>query len=289
MTCYGHFLINVKHKVIKKYHEHRNTDVPRILISHAASYWLGLVKVLCGNKAPRVKRQVASIDKKSDFRVKSSPFRTSISHEGSSSQKKQTASKTVTSAKVHVPSPRIHSFEEAKIQGGERRIRPRTGSNVVVSDSEQHTQEEPSVTIGKERKTSKTGNSVLSGPNKNIMDSVKDGPFKKHAASGSNAKLSPKRKFKAKQTPCRKYYIPSTDTKTFQINNKGHLQCHQDPNLIHKPNDMGKLPGSREAPIYHEPGTVSCKTVEDSKKLYSNSFDKLGSLKGSTTSEWTPQ
>ena len=64
------------------------------------------------------------------------------------------------------------------------------------------------------------------------------------------------------------YYRPSDDTKTFQINNKGHLQCLQDPNLIHRPNDKGKLPGSREAPIYHEPGTVSCKTMEDLKKLY---------------------
>ena len=27
-------------------------------------------------------------------------------------------------------------------------------------------------------------------------------------------------------------------------------------------------------------GTVSCKTVEDLKKLYPNSFDRLGSLKG---------
>ena len=52
------------------------------------------------------------------------------------------------------------------------------------------------------------------------------------------------------------------------------------PKLIHRPNDKGKLPGSREAPIYHEPGTVSCKTVEDLKKLYPNSFDRLGSLKG---------
>ena len=51
MMCYGHFLIDVKDKVTKKYHPIRfyvmNTDVPRILISHAASYWLGLVKVLC--------------------------------------------------------------------------------------------------------------------------------------------------------------------------------------------------------------------------------------------------
>ena len=121
---------------------------------------------------------------------------------------------------------------------------------------------------------------VLSGPNKSIMDRVKNGPFRNAKAGSSDAKPSPKRKHTRKQTPCRKFYRPSNDTKTFQINNKGHLQCHQDPNLIHKPNDKGKLPGSREAPIYHEPGTVSCKTVEDLKKLYPDSFDRLGSLKG---------
>ena len=124
MTCYGHLLIDVKDKVTKRYHPIRfyvmNTDVPRILISHAASYWLGLVKVLCDNKAPRIKRQVASIDKKSDFRAKSSHFRTSTPNTASSSQKKQMTSKTVTSGKVHIPSPRMHSFEDAKIQGGKR-------------------------------------------------------------------------------------------------------------------------------------------------------------------------
>ena len=279
-----HFLIDVKDKVTKKYHPIRfyvmNTDVPRILISHAASYWLGLVKVLCDNKAPRVKRQVASIDKKSDFRAKSDPFRTSTSNTESSSQKKQTMSKMVTSEKVHVPSPRMHSFRDAKIQGGKRRIGASSGGDVDVSDGEQHSLEEPSATTGKELKTSKTGNSVLSRPNKKIMDNVKDGPFRKHTTGSSNAKLGSKRKHTSKEAPRRKYYIPSNDTKTVQINNKGHLQCHQDPNLIHKPNDKGKLPGSREAPIYHEPGTVSCKTMEHLKKLYPNSFDRLGSLKG---------
>ena len=272
MTCYGHFLIDVKDKVTKKYHPIRfymmNTDMPRILISHAASYWLGLVKVLCDNKTPRIKRQVASIDKKSDFRAKSSPFRTSTSNTGSSSQKKQTTSKTVTSGKVHIPSPRMQSSKDAKIQGGKGAIKMRPGRDVDVSDGEQHSPEQPSVTTGKEPKTSKSGNSGLSGPNKKITDSVKDSPFRKHTAGSSNAKLSPKRKHTSKEAPRRKYYMPSNDTKTFQINNKGHLQCHQDPNLIHKPNDKGKLPGSREAPIYHEPGTVSCKTVEDLKKLY---------------------
>ena len=92
-----------------------------------------------------------------------------------------------------------------------------------VCDREQHTQGEPSVTIGKELKTSKTGNSVLSGPNKNITDSTKDSPFRNAEATGSNVKLGPKRSNKSKQIPCRKYYMPSNDTKTFQINNKGHL------------------------------------------------------------------
>ena len=56
LMCYGHFLIDVKDKVTKKYHPIRfymmNTDMPEILISHVASYWLGLVKVLCRNQAP---------------------------------------------------------------------------------------------------------------------------------------------------------------------------------------------------------------------------------------------
>ena len=284
MMCYGHFLIDVKDKVTKKYHPIRfyvmNTDMPRILISHAASYWLGLVKVLCDNKTPRIKRQVASIDKKSDFRVKSGPFRTSTSNMGSSSQKKQTMSKTVTSGKVHVPSPRMQNFEDTKIQRGKGAIKMRPGRDVDISDGERQSPEEPSATNGKEPKTPKLGNSVLSGPNKKITDSVKDGPFRKHAAGSSNAKDGPKRKHTSKEAPCRKYYMPSNDTKTFQINSKGHLQCLEDPNLIHKPNDKGKLPGSREAPIYHEPGTVSCKTMEDLTKLYPNSFDRLWSLKG---------
>ena len=168
MMCYGHLLIDVKDKVTKKYHPIRfyvmNTDVPRILISHAASYWLGLVKVLCDNKAPRIKRQVASIDKKSDFRAKSSHFRTSTPNMASSSQKKQMTSKTVTSGKVHVLSPRMHSFEDAKIKGGKRANKLRSGRDVDVSDEKQHSPEEPSVTAGKEPKTSKSGNSVHSGP-----------------------------------------------------------------------------------------------------------------------------
>ena len=111
------------------------------------------------------------------------------------------------------------------------------------------------------------------------MSKFKDGPFSK-GTGGAPSKDGPKRTHTSKKTPRRSYYQPSDDTKTFKVNNQGHLQCSEDPNLIFKLNDKGKIPGSREAPIYHEPGTVSCKTVEDLKKLYPNSFDRLGSLKG---------
>ena len=250
-----------------------NTDVPRILISHAASFWLGLVRVLCDNKAPRIKRQVASIDKKSDFQAKSGHFRTSISNLACSSQKKQTTPKTVTSGASNIPSPRMHSFEDAKLQTRKKATGVRPGKDVDVSNGEQHSQDEASATTGKEPKTSKQGNSVHSGPNKKITDRVKDCPFSNKTGNNSNAKHGPKMKDTSKKAPRRRYYRPSNDTKTFQINNKGHLQCLQDPKLIHKPNDKGKLPGSREAPIYHEPGTVSCKTVEDLKKLYNIRID----------------
>ena len=142
----------------------------------------------------------------------------------------------------------MHNFEDAKIQGRKKATGVRSGRDVDVSDGEQHSQEEPSATNGKELKTSKMGNSVHSGPNKKITDNVKDGPFSNQTAGSSKAKSSPKMKHTSKKAPCRKYYRPSNDDKTFQINNKGHLQCLQDPNLIHRPNDKGKLPGSREAP-----------------------------------------
>ena len=79
----------------------------------------------------------------------------------------------------------------------------RPGREVDVSDGEQHSQEEPSATTGKEPKTSKSGNSVHSGPNKNITDSVKDGPFSNQTASNFNAKSGPKMKHTSKNSPIR--------------------------------------------------------------------------------------
>ena len=116
MTCYGHILIDVKDKVTKKYHPIRfyvmNTDVPRILISHAASYWLGLVRVLCDNKAPRIKRQVASIDKKSDLKAKSGHFQDQFTKYG-----KQLSEETDDTEDGHFRKGQHYKSKDAQFRG----------------------------------------------------------------------------------------------------------------------------------------------------------------------------
>ena len=52
----------------KKFHPVRyyvvDREEARVLISHATTTWLGLVKVIWKNKAPKIKRQVASVSQK---------------------------------------------------------------------------------------------------------------------------------------------------------------------------------------------------------------------------------
>ena len=126
--------------------------------------------MLCDNKAPRIKRQVASIDKKSDFRVKSGPFRTSTQHLGSSSQKKQTSSKTVTSAKLPVPSPTVHSFED--VTRNRSHIRPRSPDIPQIHASFLQCNSVPSGTSDRNA-PSKRENSVISGPKQLAENSQK--------------------------------------------------------------------------------------------------------------------
>ena len=64
------------------------------------------------------------------------------------------------------------------------------------------------------------------------------------------------------------------------MNSQGHLQSREDPPEIIKPNAKGKLPDSKEHPIYHRPGSIVINGTEELRALYPNSFDRLGSLKG---------
>ena len=59
-----------------------------------------------------------------------------------------------------------------------------------------------------------------------------------------------------------------------------HLQSNQDSNKVIQTTTPQDLPGSREYPIFHKPGSIAINSVEDLIKLYPNSFDRLSSLKG---------
>ena len=68
LTSHGWIILPTRDIRDNKFHPVRyyvvTREEARILIGHATMTWLGLVKVLCPNKAPRIKRQVASVSKK---------------------------------------------------------------------------------------------------------------------------------------------------------------------------------------------------------------------------------
>ena len=68
MTSLGWIILPSRDIRDNKFHPVRyyvvTREEARILISHATATLLGLVKVLCPNKVPRIKRQVASVSKK---------------------------------------------------------------------------------------------------------------------------------------------------------------------------------------------------------------------------------
>ena len=68
LQAHGWIIVPTQHISDLKFHPVRyylvDREDARILISHATATWLGLVRVLCNNKAPKCKRQVASVTKK---------------------------------------------------------------------------------------------------------------------------------------------------------------------------------------------------------------------------------
>ena len=100
------------------------------------------------------------------------------------------------------------------------------GGDTDVSDEEQPSEEEPSASTGKASDETETAE-------KTTASSTKDGPFRKQPQNRGKMKLGPKMKQTSKKSSQRKYYRPQEDAKMFYINNKGYLQCHQDPNFIH--------------------------------------------------------
>ena len=245
----------------------------RILISHATTTWLGLVKVLCPNKVPRIKRQVASVSKKA-----TEPPKSNNSNSLSGSQHPPKAKSTGT---VMV---KVQQHELPTSKPCSHKRKQRRGKSA-------HREEEDQVDNRPEKfQTSQTndGKATSLGGRQSVLpcrittssqSEIKSISNNRYCRSTSRI-TTPSQSENSGFLPKRQYYQPQDDEDTYYINSEGHLQCHQDSQTIIKAPTPQELPGSKEHPIFHKPGSIKISSVEDLLRLYPNSFDRLGSLKG---------
>ena len=262
----------------------------RILISHATATWLGLVKVLCPNKALRIKRQVASVSRKA-----SEPSDSNNSNSLSGPEhppKVKYFSKNKIMTPQHPPKAKYTGTVTVKEQQYELPTsKPYSHRRRCCRGRPAHREEEDQVDNRPVKfQTSQTNNgkatslggsqSVLhrwiSTPSQSEIKSVSNNRY----CSSTSRITTPSQSENSGFLPKHQYYQPQDDEDTYYINSEGHLQCHQDSQTIIKTPTPQELPGSKEHPIFHKPGSIKISSVEDLLRLYPNSFDRLGSLNG---------
>ena len=277
MTSHGWIILPTRDIRDNKFHPVRyyvvTREEARILISHATATWLGLVKVLCPNKAPRIKRQVASVSKKATEPPKSSNSN-SLSGSQHPPKAKNTGTVMVKDQQYELPTSKPCNHKRRRRRG---RLAHREEEDQVDNRSGKfqtsHTNNGKATSLGGRQ-------SVLprriSTPSQSEIKSVSNN----HYCSSTSRITTPSQSENTGFLPKHQYYQPQDDEDTYYINSEGHLQCHQDSQTIIKAPKPQELPGSKEHPIFHKPGSIKISSVEDLLRLYPNSFDKLGSLKG---------
>ena len=277
MTSHGWIILPTRDIRDNKFHPVRyyvvTREEARILISHATVTWLGLVKVLCPNKAPRIKRQVASVSKKANEPPKSNNSN-SLSGSQHPPKAKNTGTVTVEDQQYELPTSKPRSHKRRH-----RRGRPA------------HREEEDQVDNRSGKfQTSQTNNGKATslGGRQSVLprristhsqSEIKSVSNNRYCSSTSRI-TTPSQSENSGFLPKRQYYQPQDDEDMYYINSEGHLQCHQDSQTIIKAPTPQELPRSKEHPIFHKPGSIKISSVEDLLRLYPNSFDRLGSLKG---------
>ena len=277
MTSHGWIILPTRDIRDNKFHPVRyyvvTREEARILISHATATWLGLVKVLCPNKVPRIKRQVASVSKKANEPPKSNNSN-SLSGSQHPPKAKNTGMVTVKDQQYELPTSKPRSHKR----------RCRRGRTT-------HREEEDQVDNRSGKfQTSQTNNGKATnlGGRQSVLPPRISTPSQSEIKSVSNNRsrsstsriTTPSQSENSGFLPKRQYYQPQDDEDTYYVNSEGHLQCHQDSQTIIKAPTPQELPGSKEHPIFHKPGSIKISSVEDLLRLYPNSFDRLGSLKG---------
>ena len=262
----------------------------RILISHATATWLGLVKVLCPNKAPRIKRQVASVSKKAT-EPSDSNNSNSLSGPEHPPKVKYFSNNKITTPQ-HPPKVKYTGTVMVKEQQYELPTsKPCSHRRRCCRGRPAHREEEDQVanrSVKFQSFQTNNGRAMSMGGRQSMLPRWISTPSQSEIKSVSNNRYcsSTSRTATSSQSeisgflPKRQYYQPQEDEDTYYINSESHLQCHQDSQNIIKAPTPQELPGSKEHPIFHKPGSIKISSVEDLLRLYPNSFDRLGSLKG---------
>ena len=262
----------------------------RILISHATATWLGLVKVLCPNKVPRIKRQVASVSKKA-----SEPSDSNNSNSLSGPEHPPKA-KYFPNNKITTPQhpPKVNYTGTVTVKEQQYELptsKPCSHGRRCCRGRPAHREEGDQVANGSVEFQSfqvNNGRATSMGERQSVLphristpsqSEIKSVSNNRYCSSTSRTTTSSQSKISGFLPKCQ-YYQPQEDEDTYYINSEGHLKCHQDSQNIIKAPTPQKLPGSKEHPIFHKPGSIKISSVEDLLKLYPNSFDRLGSLKG---------
>ena len=227
----------------------------RILISHATATWLGLVKVLCPNKAPRIKRQVASVSKKAREPLDSSNSNSLSGPEHPPKVKyfynnkimtpphppkvKYTGTVTINEQQHEMPTSKPCSH-------GRRRHRGRPAHREEEGQVANGSVEFQSFQVDTKGATSKGGRqSVLprriSTPSQSEIKSVSNNCY----CSSTSRTSTPSQSEISGFLPKHPYYQPQEDQDTYYINSEGHLQCHQDSQNIIKAPTPRSFPGQR--------------------------------------------
>ena len=276
MTSHGWIILPTRDIRDNKFHPVRyyvvTREEARILISHATATWLGLVKVLCPNKVPRIKRQVASVSKKATEPSKSNNSN-SLSGSQHPPKAKNTGTVTVKDQQYELPTSKPRSHKKRHCRGRpeeeeEDQVDNRSGKSQIS-----HTNNGKATSLGGRQ-------SVLPRRISTSSQSEIKSVSNNRSCSSTSRITTPSQSENSGFLPKRQYYQPQDDEDTYYINSEGHLQCHQDSQTIIKAPTPQELPGSKEHPIFHKPGSIKISSVEDLLRLYPNSFDRLGSLKG---------
>ena len=242
MTSHGWIILPTRDIRDNKFHPVRyyvvTREEARILISHATATWCGLVKVLFPNKAPRIKRQVASVSKKANEPPKSNNSN-SLSGSQHPPKAKNTGTVTVKDQQYELPTSKPCSHKRRC-----RRGRPT------------HREEEDQVDNRSGKfQTSQTNNGKATslGGRQSMLPCRISTPYQSEIKSISNNRsrsftsriTTPSQSENSGFLPKRQYYQPQDDEDTYYINSEGHLQCHQDSQTIIKAPTPQELPGSK--------------------------------------------